>query len=416
MSSELERPLGQDRGKRGAGGRLPRPGRGSVLGAICAVLLLAGSFYTALAPQNIGKGYVAPATAQTTAATPSAPSLAAAANDKSANSEHQASKSVPSPSITVTQGNMSGAATTKTLTSSGVTVTTIAPGKPTGNGPALIEVGRQIGQNPYVAGQPDPSVYEETKYGKLPVRSPTGARPMDVYARPGPGGGTRIAIIVGGLGLSQTGTLNAIDDLPAGVTLAFAASGNSLQRWMQLARRDGHEILLQVPMEPFGYPQTDPGPHTLTVAEGKPKELSDLHYAMGRLTNYTGIVNYMGGRFMADADAIEPVMRDVGRRGLLFIDDGSSGQSLAGKLATPLGVPFARADMQLDGDVARGAILAKLGGLEQVARRNGSAIGVASAFDESVDAIAAWAKEAQSRGIELVGVSALVNDPENKGN
>ena len=37
-----------------------------------------------------------------------------------------------------------------------------------------------------------------------------------------------VAIVLGGLGLSQTGTQRAIRELPGEVTLAFAASGNSL--------------------------------------------------------------------------------------------------------------------------------------------------------------------------------------------
>ncbi len=84
----------------------------------------------------------------------------------------------------------------------------------------------------------------------------------------GPGrarGAPRVAIVIGGLGLSQTGTQSAIDKLPPEVELAFASNGNSLDRWMQAARRAGHEILMQVPLEPFDYPNVDPGRNTLTV-------------------------------------------------------------------------------------------------------------------------------------------------------
>ncbi len=411
VGSELDRPLGQNRGN---GRRSDRPrliGWRGVLGLCCAGVVLAGSVYTALLPDNLSDGGMSgpPGPAAQSAALSKA-TEAVAASPAAGNARSGSGK----PAQGAPQDGMSGATVAKTLTSSGVTVTKIAPGQRAGNGPVLIEAGRQIGQDPHLATQPDPELFEQTKYGRLPVRSDRGARPMDVYARPSPDSGTRIAIVVGGLGLSQTGTLNAIDELPDDVTLAFAATGNSLQRWMQAARRAGHEILLQVPMEPFGYPDTNPGPHTLTVKGGKEEEMANLHYAMGRLTNYTGIMNYMGGRFMSDAGAMEPVMRDVASRGLLFLDDGSSGRSLAGKLAKPLAVPFAQADLQIDSDLDRGAILKKLNELEQLARRNGQAIGVASAFDTSVQAIATWANEAKARGIEIVGVSALVDDPEHR--
>ena len=76
-----------------------------------------------------------------------------------------------------------------------------------------------------------------------------------------------------------------------------------------------------------------------------------------------------------------------------------------------LSVPHAFGDMQLDGELRTDAILKKLDELERVARRNGSAIGVASAFDESVDAISKWSEDAATRGIEIVAVSALADDP-----
>jgi polysaccharide deacetylase 2 family uncharacterized protein YibQ len=180
---------------------------------------------------------------------------------------------------------------------------------------------------------------------------------------------------------------------------------------MQEARRAGHEILLQVPFEPFGYPANDPGPETLLTTKSAARNIENLHKAMGEITNYTGIMNYQGGRFLADPAAMEPVMRDIGRRGLLFLDDGSSAQSKTAAIARGTELPYAFADVQLDGQIDVNAILRKLDELERIARRNGQAIGVASAFDESIDAIAKWSEEATMRGIEIVGVAALANDP-----
>jgi polysaccharide deacetylase 2 family uncharacterized protein YibQ len=237
---------------------------------------------------------------------------------------------------------------------------------------------------------------------------------MDQYARPTSGArGTRVAIVLRGLGLSQTGTQRAIRLLPEEITLAFAASGNSLQRWMQEARRGGHEILLQVPLEPFGYPANDPGPETLLTSRSAAKNIENLHKAMGEITNYTGLMNYQGARFLSDPAAMEPVMRDIGKRGLLFLDDGSSAQSKTQTIAEGTELPYAFADVQLDSQLDVDAILKKLDELERIARKNGQAIGVASAFDESVDAIAKWSEEATARGIEIVGVAALADDPKN---
>ncbi len=311
------------------------------------------------------------------------------------------------------RNGQSGGQFETTLDDQGNEITKVTPVRREDQRPALLTPPDRIGQHPRLAHLPDPDISEDTAHGVLPVRGQGGERAFDIYARPWSGArGARVVIIVGGLGLSQTGTQEAIAMLPEEITLAFAANGNSLKRWMQEARREGHEILLQVPFEPFDYPANDPGPRTLTVAAGPEANLDDLHAAMGRITNYTGITNFMGGRFLSDSEALEPVMRDLADRGLMFVDDGTSAQSLTDRFARTLGIPFAAADMVLDATQERGYILSKLDDLERSARRNGTAIGVASAFGVSVEAIASWANEAKARGIEIVSASAAADDPE----
>ena len=268
-------------------------------------------------------------------------------------------------------------------------------------------------QSASFAHLPEEALLEGSAFGPLPVRAGDGRRPLDVYAgAPARAGGTRVAIVVGGLGISQTGTQKAVQMLPPGVTLAFAAAGNSLDRWMQAARRNGHELLLQAPMEPFGYPQVSPGEHTQTVADASGGDFDALHWAMGRLTNYVGVMNFMGARFNADPKALEPFLGELSRRGLLYLDDGTSPRSVSRDVAVASATPFAASDLVLDEDRTPEAIARQLDTLERIARAKGTAIGVASAFDSSIASIARWAQEAQARGIEIVPVSALAFDPE----
>lgn len=312
------------------------------------------------------------------------------------------------------QSGQSGANISTMETAPGESVTIFRPGDRGSDGAVMLR-GADAVQDSRFAHQPEPDLLEDSPFGPLPVRGAGGRRALDAYARPWSGArGTRIAIVVGGLGLSQTGTQYAIQTLPEEVTLGFAAAGNSLQRWMQRARREGHEILLQVPFEPFDYPAVDPGPGTLTVDAGTEANLEDLSRAMARITNYTGIMNYMGGRYLAEPDAIEPVLRNIADRGLLFLDDGTSARSRAPMIAEAIGLPHATADIVLDANRDRGAILRQLDTLERAASRRGSAVGVASAFDVSVNAIAEWVREAAARNIEIVGVAAIVDDPENR--
>lgn len=264
-----------------------------------------------------------------------------------------------------------------------------------------------------LAHLPDRALIEESETGPLPVRGADGRRPFDAYAREWSGArGTRVAIVIGGLGLSQTGTQEAIDKLPSEITLAFAPHGYSLDRWMQTARREGHEIMMQVPLEPYDYPNVSPGRDTLTVDSEPAEKLASLHRTLSRITNYTGIMNYMGARFTADEDAMSDLMGELARRGLGFLDDGTSARSVAEETARSSGVPFALGDAVIDEERERGEILDKLDELERTARANGAAIGTGSAFEVTVDAVASWAADARKRGIEVVPVTAVTRDPE----
>jgi uncharacterized protein len=303
----------------------------------------------------------------------------------------------------------------------------LRPANPPSSGPSIIKVDPPAGgsgtivvrdpsavhQSLLTAHLPDRAAVEESEYGLLPKRAADGRRPFDIYARPWSGArGARVAIVVGGLAVSQTGTQAAIEKLPAEVTLAFASGGNSIDRWMQEARRKGHEILMQVPLEPFDYPNVDPGRHTLTV-DARPEENVDrLHRALARTTNYTGVMNYMGARFVADRGAMSVLMDELGERGLMYLDDGSSARSQAEELAKSFRAPFAAGDIPIDQQRDRGEILKKLDEVERTARAKGFAVGIGSAFDVTVDAVAQWAQEARKRGIEIVPISALAHDPE----
>ncbi len=395
MNTDLHAPLGQNRKPGGKRPGVLRTGR--VVAGLCLVLIGGFSVYTAFRDDGL-KRETPPAKEQASAV-PTDTVQQTATPD-----------ATPLNGMPRSEPN-SGANVERMTTGDGSVVTKYSPKTRDGNGPVLIDA-MQVGQDPRMAALPNDALLEASSFGRLPIVGPDGRRPMDQYARPWSGAhGTRIAIVVSGLGLSQTGTQRAIQQLPEEVTLAFAASGNSLQRWMQEARRSGHEILIQVPLEPFDYPANDPGPDTLLTSKSVAKNIESLHRAMGEITNYTGVLNYQGGRFLSDANALEPVMRDIGKRGLLFLDDGTSAQSKTAAIAKGTETPYAFADVQLDGQVDFNAITNKLDELERVAKRNGQAIGVASAFDESIDAISKWTEEAAMRGIEIVGIAALTNDP-----
>lgn len=260
---------------------------------------------------------------------------------------------------------------------------------------------------------PDRRLVEKGRHGPLPRIGADGAKPMEVYARPvalSPkltAGAPRLAIVVGGMGLSPQLSAGAIEELPDAVSLAFAPYGANVEALAARARAHGHEILLQAPMEPYDYPRNDPGPHTLLTEAQHAGALDDLHWLMSRFVGYVGVVNFLGARFTADEGALTPALADIAARGLFFLDDGTSPQSLVASVAPRVALPAARADLVIDAKAAPESIDAALARLEALARQNGAAIGFASALPAAVARIARFARDLERRGLALVPVSAL---------
>lgn len=291
-----------------------------------------------------------------------------------------------------------------------VTLTPLeAPG-----GPSIITLGDMAASADPAASDADPraDLTEQTSNGPLPRVGADGTRPFDAYARPSvtpasAGGRKLIGIVVSGLGLSEASTRDAIQSLPGTMTLAFAPYGRNLEQLTREARADGHEIMLEIPLEPFDYPQNDPGPHTLLVEQPPRDNLEKLYWLMTRMGGYTGVLNHMGARFTASAADFGPVMEELGLRGLSYLDDGSSNRSVAPQLARQNGVPYARVDRPLDTNPSRAAILAALDAIRAMADAEGRAIGIVSALPVSIRTLAEWANGLDENTYLLVPISAL---------
>ena len=261
---------------------------------------------------------------------------------------------------------------------------------------------------------PDPRLIEQTPRGPIPRIGADGARPSEVYARSAVSSGgltqgsPRVALLVGGMGLARQATESAITSLPGAVTLGFAPYGADLARETGRAREAGHEVVLQIPMEPFDFPRNNPGPHTLLAGAGKAANVDNLTWIMSRFTGYAGVANFLGGKLTADAKALTPVLREIATRGLYYVDDGTSAQSLAVTLAPGQALAAARADVVLDSTAEPEAIEAALARLAAIARDKGVAIGVASALPSSIATIGRFARALEARGIALIPLSAAM--------
>lgn len=259
--------------------------------------------------------------------------------------------------------------------------------------------------------------FEKTAAGDLPRIASDGRTPAEAYARPFAGGtAPRISLVVGGLGLNATHTLAAINELPAEVTLSFVPYSSNLQTWINRARAAGHEVLLEVPMEPYDYPNVDTGPQTLLTSVSADENLRRLNILLGKATGYFGVTNYQGAKFATDGRAASPVLKALKARGLVFVHDGGTVRSDLPATAEAAGLPFESADRILDADPSADSIDRQLLELEALALQNGSALGVGFAYPVTIEQLRLWAFGLKAKGYDLVpashavGVTAITPD------
>lgn len=279
-------------------------------------------------------------------------------------------------------------------------------------GPLTITV-TEISSNPGAAAiglprAPIAGFYERTGSGDLPKIAPDGRTPAQAYARPftGAAGTPKIALIVGGLGMTQKHTDAAINELPPEVTLSFVPYAPNLQTWINKARAAGHEVLLELPMEAYDYPNVDTGPLTL-VTSAKPEEnVRRLSVLLGKATGYFGVTNYQGAKFATDGAAAGPVMKALKDRGLVFVHDGGAARSALPQTANQTGLDFTVADRIVDAELTADSIDRQLLALEALAIQNGSAIGVGFAYPVTIEQFRLWAEGLKAKGYQLAPASA----------
>ncbi|MAT34701.1 MAG: hypothetical protein CMK06_06110 [Ponticaulis sp.] len=256
---------------------------------------------------------------------------------------------------------------------------------------------------------PLPGMSEPSPQGALPIIAADGRKSFDVYRRPfsNPAGRPTISIVVGGLGLNARVTEAAISELPPDVTLSFVPYARDLQSWVDKARAAGHEVMVELPMEPYDYPNNDTGPYTLLTTANASENVRRLEWLLSRATGYFGVTNYQGAKFATDSRAITPVFEELEERGLAFIHDGSAPRSVFESSANSATLPFTEAARVIDAEPSGGAIDEQLLHLEAIALQRGYALGTGFAFPITIDQLRDWSQTLTSKGYLLAPASAL---------
>ncbi|EME71745.1 skin secretory protein xP2 precursor [Paramagnetospirillum caucaseum] len=250
---------------------------------------------------------------------------------------------------------------------------------------------------------PVKEMLKKTAIGDLPVPSPDGKQPWQVYARPwsGPADRGKVAVVVMDMGLDKVATEAAIAKLPPEVTLAFSPYAQGLDKWVKKARDFGHEVMMVLPADSGGSQPRDPGPLGMTDTMPPESNLARLEGVMSRGAGYTGVIS-LGDRFAASEQMVQTLGK-LREHGLLYVGPGAAPADRTPALSPVTAVA--------DADLFREAIEMRLNQASIAARTKGKALVVIHPRPLSYDRLLPWLNDFDGQKLVIVPVSTLVQPP-----
>lgn len=216
-----------------------------------------------------------------------------------------------------------------------------------------------------------------------------------------------VALIMTGLGLSESATNRAIEGLPSEVALAFSPYGEAA-KGIKSATAAKHEALLLLPMEPRNYPKDDPGPKALLSRISIEENAHALASLLKEGEGAYGVMNFMGSAFLSDQKNVAALYAALSKAHLVFVEDRQDKSTEAGTLAATSALPYLATDIKIDAQATETDIGAQLVALENLARKQGYAIGVAEPYPASFNIIHSWAEKLGKRGVRLLPLSDIL--------
>ena len=216
-----------------------------------------------------------------------------------------------------------------------------------------------------------------------------------------------ISVLVTGLGLNKALTATAILYLPPAVSLSFSPYAPDLATWIEAARAQGHEALVDLPMESAA-PQDDPGLDGLMTGLRPEENNARLDRIIDRAPHALGVTTALGSRFLTDPAALQPVLTALSARGLAIIEASPDPRMLTRNLAGKANVPHIKAAFAIDEGEEREAILGSLATLSVEAQHNPQSLVVVAPSPLSLALIAGWCKQLPDQGLTLAPASHVL--------
>ena len=218
----------------------------------------------------------------------------------------------------------------------------------------------------------------------------------------------KVAIIIDDLGYNnhKADELLNIDAKLSFSVFPLAPNSKSIA---EKANAMGKDVMLHLPMEPYKYPEKNPGNGSLLLRMSDEELEEILDRDIESVPFIKGINNHMGSRFTEDPKKMMVVLKKLDKEGLFFLDSLTSSDSVGYKLAKEVGLDTAARDIFLDNEKDIEYISSQVDKLIKISKKRGYAIGIGHPYPSTIEALKLLIPELKTKGIEVVPISHLVN-------
>ena len=174
------------------------------------------------------------------------------------------------------------------------------------------------------------------------------------------------------------------------------------------AHQKGKEVILHLPMEPHGYPETKPGEGILLQEMDEKRLLHQLSKDLEAVPYIKGVSNHMGSRLMEDSGKLTIIMKELKRRGLFFLDSRTTPETVGLQTAKSIGLRATERSLFLDHSQDPREIKQQLEKLAQLSLEKGKAIGIGHPHPSTLESLKEMIPKMKKKGIDIVPLSSLV--------
>jgi uncharacterized protein len=217
-----------------------------------------------------------------------------------------------------------------------------------------------------------------------------------------------VAIVIDDLGqdLKPAQELLALQDR---VTLAVLPGLPQSRKIAELAKKQGREVLVHLPMEAKGRTGRRPAPGMLRSDMTPMEFLAAVNDDLDSVPGAAGINNHEGSALTENREAMNFLMAELKTRNLFLLDSMTTPKSTAYAVAREFGLKSAKRDVFLDNESNKpSAIRKQFAELARIAKENGKAIGIGHPHPSTLAELEHWLPQAAEQGIEVVPVSRLM--------